>query len=170
VLAAFKNASSERMEKLTNLQLLTSKVVATSSGILHLESLRNNTSDAVAINNNFGLLLGQCEQNLVVVEAAGPYSLTSVEKNLAKMLPPNQVVDMSWVQSAENQVSAEIMTSTTKLGNEKTKQAAIFNSIKVATAELRAVLTSHHSLMSSVRPLLRTLSKVVFSLCCRMNK
>jgi hypothetical protein len=148
------------MEKLLSLQQLTSKVVSACTGILHLESLRNNTADAVSVNNNLLHLLGQCEQNLVVVEAAGPYSLTSAEKNLAKMLPLNQAVDLSWLQSAENQVSNQIISSTTLLANEKNKQAAAFLSIKAATADLRAMLTAHHSLMSSVRPLLRTLSKV----------
>lgn len=141
--------------------MLTAKVVTACSGILHLESLRNNTAEAVTVNNNLLQLLGQCEQNLVVVEAAGPYSLTSVEKNLAKMLPPNQAVDLPWLQSAENQVSNQIISSTTLLANEKSKQATAFLSIKAATAELRATLTAHHSLMSSVRPLLRTLSKVI---------
>jgi hypothetical protein len=151
------------MEKLLSLQKLTSKVVTACTGILHLESLRNNTADAVSVNNNLLHLLGQCEQNLVVVEAAGPYSLTSAEKNLAKMLPPSQAVDLAWLQSAENQVSNQIIGSTTLLGNEKNKQAAAFLSIKAATADLRAMLTAHHSLMSSVRPLLRTLSKVNFT-------
>ncbi|XP_059470336.1 serine/threonine-protein kinase SMG1 isoform X2 [Neocloeon triangulifer] len=159
VLAAFKNSSSGRTEKLLGLQVLSSKIVTACSGILHLESLRNNTQEALAVNTSLLQLLGKCEQNLVVVEAAGPYSLTSVEKNLAKLLVPNQSVDTAWLQSAEKQVSNQIINSTTQLMSEKTKQSAAFAEIKSTTAELRSVLTNHHSLMSSVRPLLRTLAK-----------
>ncbi|CAB3374703.1 Hypothetical predicted protein [Cloeon dipterum] len=159
VLSVFKDLSSSRTELLSRLQVLSADVQSASSGILHLESMRSSNSPEVnAANSALLQLLAQCEQNLATVEAAGPYSLTLVEKRLALLLG-GQPVDAAWLRSAEAQVAAQIVSNTTQLATDKTRQIAAFSEIKSYTEELRLVLQNHHSLMSGVRPLLKTLAK-----------
>lgn len=161
VLQQFDDASTLRKLLYEEERKKATEVVSLCQGILHLEALRTRTSEASASDTNFLSLINKCSETCMMMESTNS-SVTETEILLmnTKGAGESQRIDRKWLEECR----ANIQSQTEMLRQEAEKLHkdvdTAQDAIKDEVTAIKTILTTHHKLMSDIRTILKSMSKL----------
>ncbi|XP_062590366.1 serine/threonine-protein kinase SMG1-like isoform X1 [Saccostrea cucullata] len=161
VLQQFDEASSYRKLLYEEERKGATEVVSLCQGILHLEALRTRTSEASASDTNFLNLINKCSETCLMMESTNS-SVTDTEILLmsTKSSGENQRIDKKWLEECKVDVQTQIDSLCQEADKLHKDVEAAKDAIKDEVMAIKTILTTHHKLMSDIRTILKSMSKL----------
>ncbi|ESO84130.1 hypothetical protein LOTGIDRAFT_229624 [Lottia gigantea] len=160
ILIQFEETSQHRKTMLAEERKRCTDIINWCQGILHFEASRTRTSEAISSDNNFHTLIKRCMECCVLMETCNSY-VTPLELQLVekKPLKKDGKVDNKWLEECLEVIDV----STTENKTKHDKMLAQFKTQKISCQDkvndIKAILSSHHKLMSDIRSILKSLAK-----------
>ncbi|XP_050541278.1 serine/threonine-protein kinase SMG1 [Daktulosphaira vitifoliae] len=149
----------EKMIIDSNQSLCTSLLTVVSS-LLQTESLFTRTSEAISADISFLQLVEDYQKACFMVSNIG-ISITPEEENLMKVVPlPQGPIEWSWLNDTVNIISDNVQKLVATQEPLRSKINHIQKCINEQSIILKSTLTSHNKIMSDIRSLLKSLTKI----------
>ncbi|XP_048758488.2 serine/threonine-protein kinase SMG1-like [Ostrea edulis] len=161
VLQQFDEASTYRKLLYEEERKKATEVVSLCQGILHLEALRTRTSEAAASDANFMSLINKCSETCVMMESTHS-SVTDTEILLmnTKNSGENQRIDRKWLEECKADIQVQMDTLRQEADKLQKDVDTAKDAIKDEVTAIKTILTTHHKLMSDIRTILKSMSKL----------
>lgn len=158
VMAAFESSVTLLDKRLDEDQALATVVANTCAAILRHEALRTRTTEALSNDEIMLKMIEQCEETSSWLAGCAEY-VSPAEESLLKLMTPDYSNDPKSLQKLETKISENIESM-------KNNMQSLGESLFVARQNyegklhrLRSLLGNHHSLMTEVRHLLKSMVK-----------
>ncbi|KAK4015632.1 hypothetical protein OUZ56_030607 [Daphnia magna] len=160
VLNEFTEMQSKCLLQLQSISSLATGLASVSSAILHYESFRTRTPEALAADSTFIQLLSQCQDVCLLKDCGTNGRLTDAEVRLARRINVGEdgATD-DWINQTEKSISDKILLSKERMTELLSIQSARVEELHQLNGTMRSQLAVHHQLISDVRSILKTMAK-----------
>lgn len=159
LLTAFTDAIRIKCAQYDRTDNLVKIALENCNAILHYESMRIRTKDALESDQQFLNLVSQWEKSCMMAQSCAT-AVTPVEEALVELLDPEGPIDHTWLSN----VAGIIDEMTDQVQHEiGTAEKTIINSQDIlhnCSHKLRSLMSTHHRMATDVRGLLRSTLKV----------
>ncbi|XP_063286393.1 serine/threonine-protein kinase SMG1 isoform X2 [Pelobates fuscus] len=161
VLQDFETTIAERRNFILKETQRTNQVTFLCSTILHFESLRTRTAEAISLDSGLFDLIKRCQQMCSFASQFNS-SVSDLELRLLKRVGPcgeNAIGSPEWLVSAHKQLSHD-MSSQRNLQSEKDQQIEnVCETTQNLVDCIKTILTSHNKQLGDVKHLLKAMAK-----------
>uniref|UniRef100_A0A1B6CNV0 non-specific serine/threonine protein kinase n=1 Tax=Clastoptera arizonana TaxID=38151 RepID=A0A1B6CNV0_9HEMI len=158
VMCAFETSVCINNEQLLLEQRMATMVGNMCNSVIQHEALRTRTSEALTNDTAFLQIVENWETSCYLSINMNT-TLTPVEESLVKLIPPDPVLDLIWINKAETLISESVKTLLQQMEPQKALMFAAQDNMKVVIANVRAILAAHHRIMGDIRSLLKSMAK-----------
>ncbi|EFX69271.1 hypothetical protein DAPPUDRAFT_228726, partial [Daphnia pulex] len=160
VLNEFTELHNKCLQRIQSLSSLATALASVSSAILHYESFRTRTPEALAVDSTFVQLLSQCQDVCLLKDCGTNGRLTDAEVRLAQRINVGeQGATENWINQTEKYITDKILASKDRMNELVSKQSTRVEELHELNAIMRSQLAVHHQLISDVRSVLKIMAK-----------
>ncbi|GAB6021589.1 Serine/threonine-protein kinase smg1 [Chamberlinius hualienensis] len=127
--------------------------------ILHLETMRGSTPEALTTDTNNLKLINRCKEGCLMEENCHSVVSTLEEKLLNVMPLEKHSLSSDWIKSVANCIAVRVVEVQSHLNQQKLEKIAASEAVKKQMMNICTYLATHHRLMNEVRSILKSMSK-----------
>lgn len=161
VLQDFEATISERRNLVVKESQRANQVTFLCSTILHFESLRTRTAEALSLDTALFDLIKQCQQ-MCSFASQFSSSVSDLELRLLKRLATSlehPIGSSEWLSSAHKQLTQDLSTQRAAQTEKEQQIEAVCETIQTLVDNIKTVLTGHNKLLADVKHLLKAMAK-----------
>ncbi|CAG0882902.1 unnamed protein product [Darwinula stevensoni] len=152
----------EWVSMFTHWRHLAEHTIAVTSALLHLESMRDLRSQKQKEAREAWITLLHEALNVCLHVESTDVSVSSIEKAIIKVKPLHggEILTVEWAQEASRGISGCIQSAQSQLDEARFTLSSNGKAIIAWVEKLKGLIRQHHKLVSKVRSLLKTLTKL----------
>ncbi|XP_062915129.1 serine/threonine-protein kinase SMG1 isoform X2 [Mobula hypostoma] len=161
VLQDFEATISERRNLVVKESQRANQVTFLCSTILHFESLRTRTPEALSLDAALFDLIKQCQQ-MCSFASQFSSSVSDLELRLLKRLATSldhPIGSSEWLSSAHKQLTQDMATQRAAQTEKEQQIETVCETIQTLVDNIKTVLTGHNKLLADVKHLLKAMAK-----------
>ncbi|KAK2716792.1 hypothetical protein QYM36_007065 [Artemia franciscana] len=157
-LEEFSTKYNRATDLLKEVITLTNSMNIATKGVVHFESMRTRTKEAIGKDAEFRDLIEKCKEVCLLGESC-PTHLTTAEISLLRLVPPDRPIDMTWLTKADSVVSNSLRKARERLNEMNLALQESVDRVRSDATHLRENVNDHHNVISSMRALLKQMGK-----------
>ncbi|XP_043946465.1 serine/threonine-protein kinase SMG1-like [Protopterus annectens] len=161
VLQDFEATITERRNLILSESQRTNQVTFLCSTVIHFESMRTRTNEALNLDSGLFELLKRCQQ-MCSFASQFSSSVLDLELRLLQRLSANlehPIGSTEWLAYAHKQLTQEMSTQRTVQAEKEQQIETVSETIQTLVDNIKSVLTSHNRQLSDVKHLLKAMAK-----------
>ncbi|XP_048465617.1 serine/threonine-protein kinase SMG1 [Rhincodon typus] len=161
VLQDFEATITERRNVVMKESQRANQVTFLCSTILHFESLRTRTPEALSLDAALFDLIKRCQQ-MCSFASQFSSSVSDLELRLLKRLASSlehPIGSSEWLSSAHKQLTQDMSTQRAVQSEKEQQIEAVCETIQTLVDNIKTVLTGHNKLLADVKHLLKAMAK-----------
>lgn len=156
----YSSAFSSQIEAMKASMGMSKAMTASANTVIHHESLRTTTIEALNSDSFLMALLGECQQSAQLQEAqAANQELGELEHSIFNLNPPEDLIGSEWIKQTADIVAHRVKLAQKETNDEQDKLKTLYHHLQTKVMDFKRTLTSHQKLMADVGALLRTIDK-----------
>ncbi|GCC18493.1 hypothetical protein chiPu_0017960 [Chiloscyllium punctatum] len=161
ILQDFEATITERRNMVMKESQRANQVTFLCSTILHFESLRTRTPEALSLDAALFDLIKRCQQ-MCSFASQFSSSVSDLELRLLKRLATSlehPIGSSEWLSSAHKQLTQDMSTQRAVQSEKEQQIEAVCETIQTLVDNIKTVLTGHNKLLADVKHLLKAMAK-----------
>ena len=156
----FSSAFASEVENMKSIMTLSKAMSASANTMIHYESLRTTTREALSSDSFVMSLFSECQQSVQLQEVQNQsQELGSIELNIFSTNPPQDLIDQKWIKATVDIVANQIRAIQKESEEDMEKMKSARHNLQSKILEFKKTLTAHQKLMADVGSLLRSIDK-----------